>query len=268
MKLIQEWLFRRPEMNCQNKLTQIIQPSLGVRAYPSKQIVPSFYLFMKKALLITTLSALATLIAMSQASALTFSLNFEFSDGQAPGGPPPWLTATFTDAGAGHVTLTLAASGLIGSENVAGWYFNVSDAFVGNLTFLDPAPVGQFDLPTIQQGLNAFQADGDGRYDILLSFTPGGIPSQVFGAGESLSYSISAPGLTAADFNHLSEPAGGHGPFFTAAHIQNTTGPGSGGSGWIAPIPEPSITSLAITGGLLTALFLRFGSRKASSSDK
>lgn len=199
---------------------------------------------------------------MSQASALTFSLNFEFSGGQAPGGPPPWLTATFTDVAADHVIMTLSASGLVASENVSGWYFNVSDAFVGNLTFLDPAPVGQFDLPTIQQGLNSFQADGDGRYDILFSFTPGGDPSRVFGAGESLAYSISAPGLTAADFNLLSQPAGGHGPFYTAAHIQNTTGPGSGGSGWIAPIPEPSITSLAIMGGLFAALVLRLGFRK------
>jgi hypothetical protein len=223
---------------------------------------------MKKALLVTTLSALATLIAMSQASALTFSLNFEFSGGQAPAGPPPWLTATFADAGVNHVSLTLSASGLIGSENVSGWYFNVSDAFVGNLTFGSPVEGGQFDLPSLQQGLNAFQADGDGRYDILLSFTPGGVPSRVFGAGETLSYDISATGLTAADFNHLSQPAGGHGPFYTAAHIQNTTGPGSGGSGWIAPIPEPSITSLAITGALLGTFLLRFRLRKASSSGR
>ena len=79
-----------------------------------------------------------------------------------------------------------------------------------------------------------------------------------------MSYTISAPGLTAADFNHLSEPAGAHGPFYTAAHIQNATGPGSGGSGWIAPIPEPSITSLAIMGAVLGTLLLWFRLRKAS----
>jgi hypothetical protein len=222
---------------------------------------------MKRAILLSLVS-LAMVIAISQASALTFNLDTEFSGGQAPGGPAPWLTATFSDAGLNHVTMTLSASGLIGFENVSGWYFNISDVFAGSLTFSSPTGGGTFDLPTIQQGLNAFQAGSDGRYDMLLSFTPGGVPSSVFGAGETLSYDISAIGLTAGDFNHLSQPAGGHGPFFTAAHIQNTTGPGSGGSGWIAPVPEPSIMSLLIAGGLLGVFLLRFGSKKPSSFGK
>jgi hypothetical protein len=216
---------------------------------------------MKTTFIVKMLLAVAATMAISQASALTFELNTEFSGAQAPAGPPPWLTATFTDAGADHVTLSLSASGLSGSENVSEWDFNVTDSFVGNLTFSSPIQGGTFDLPTISQSLDAFQADGDGKYDIQLSFTPGGVASSVFGAGESLSYDVSATGLTANDFNQLSFPAGGQGPFFTAAHVQNTTGVGSGGSGWIAPVPEPSATLLVPVGGILAAFLLRFRSK-------
>lgn len=209
--------------------------------------------------------AVAAAMAISQASALTFNLNTEFSGGQAPAGPPPWLTATFTDGAPNHVTLTLSASGLTNSENASEWDFNVTDSFVGNLTFGSETKSGTFDTPTISQGLNAFKADGDGDYDISFGFTTGGVTTKVFGAGEIDTWDISAIGLTANDFNHLSAPDGGHGPFFSAAHVQNTTGAGSGGSGWIAPIPEPSATLLVPVGGILVAFLLRFRSKKQGS---
>ena len=127
----------------------------------------------------------------ASAASFTFDLNIEFSGGQAPGGSPPWLSATFTDTGTpGEVSLTLSASppggaGLTGTENVDGWYFNVAPAFVGSLAFSlppgTPLPISGT-LTNIQQGEDAFKADGDGLYDILFSFGTG--TGKGFGPGE------------------------------------------------------------------------------------
>lgn len=66
-----------------------------------------------------------------------------------------------------------------------------------------------------------------------------------------MSLDISAPGLTASSFNFLSAPDGGHGPFYTAAHVQSI---GAGdASGWVT-VPEPSswlLAGLAALGCLL-----------------
>jgi hypothetical protein len=64
----------------------------------------------------------------------------------------------------------------------------------------------------------------------------------------------------------LSDPDGGHGPFYVASHIQNTTGEGSGGSGWVTGpgivipgggVPEPSSALLAIVAFLSAAVVRR-----------
>ena len=44
--------------------------------------------------------------------------------------------------------------------------------------------------------------------------------------------------ITAASFSYYSNPAGGSGPFHSAAHI-NATPDGGSGSAWISAIPEP-----------------------------
>jgi hypothetical protein len=193
------------------------------------------------------------------AISFTFNLDTEFSGAQAPGGSPPWLSATFADTVPGTVSLTLSASpaggtGLTGTENVVEWDFNVASPFVGNLSFSPTSATlpsgGQ--LVGIQQGLDAFKADGDGLYDILFSFGSGA--GKGFGPGDTLAVTITSPsvaGLDASDFNLLSADDGGHGPFFTAAHVQNTTGAGSGGSGWIAPSGGPTVPDAGSTAILL-----------------
>src|SRR6516165_6294700 len=99
------------------------------------------------AMLLGLAAAMALLMNQNaSAASFTFDLNFEFSGGQAPGGSPPWLSATFTDIAPGEVSLTLSASppggaGLTGTENVVGWYFNVDPAFVGSLSFTPGFPV-------------------------------------------------------------------------------------------------------------------------------
>ena len=90
-------------------------------------------------------------------------------------------------------------------------------------------------------------------------FTTGGNASKVFNVGDTLSFVMtsSVSGLDASDFDVLSLDAGGHGPFFTAAHVQNTTGVGTGGSGWIAPgtpaVPDAGSTAMLL-GAALTGL--------------
>jgi hypothetical protein len=114
---------------------------------------------------------------------------------------------------------------------------------------------GDFDQPAVSLGSNQYQADGDGKYDILFSFSQGGKSRDRFDKDEFLSYSISGPpGLSAADFEYLSAPAGGAGPFFGAAHITRIGSDSR--SGWIsatainpiAPVPEPSAAFLFSAG--------------------
>jgi len=105
-------------------------------------------------------------------------------------------------------------------------------------------------------GLNAFKADGDGKYDILFQFAQ--TPANSFTSGEHLTYLISGiGGMTASDFVYLSMPAGGHGPFFSAIHMQGigSTGVTDTGSlsGWVSPsdvtivpVPEPTVAAFAL----------------------
>jgi hypothetical protein len=116
-------------------------------------------------------------------------------------------------------------------------------------------------LATVGLGTDSFMADGDGKYDIRLRFPSG----SGFDAGESVAYTITGiPSLTAASFLFLSAAAGGSGPFFSAAHVQNTTGPGSGDSGWIAAVvPLPPALPLLLGGLVALRLHAAFLRRRA-----
>ncbi len=159
----------------------------------------------------------------------------------------------------GTVLFALSAPNLSDNENVVQFNFNIDPSLsddLGELMFTDPVQNGSFDLPTISQQEDHFKADGDGKYDIRFVFTSGGNTDDTFSSGDSLQYTISGDGITAESFDALSADAGGHGPFVIAAHVQNTMGAGSGGSGWITdsngatvvPVPEPSGIVLAALG--------------------
>ena len=196
------------------------------------------------------MTALLGLTTSAHAAILTFEHNFEFSGATQPAGAAPWLRATFDDGGgSGSVTLTFTALNLIDQEFVRFTHFNLDPAISpASLSFSAPTKVGAFTDPTIATGTNAFQADGDGLYDILIEFD-NSPPANRFGPGEAVTYTITAPGLTANSFNFLSAPAGGSGPFLTAAHVQ---GIGSSGqfSGWTTQVPEPASLGLAALGAL------------------
>ena len=180
------------------------------------------------------------------AGALTLTLEYdiEFSGATPPAGESPWLEARFDDGGTpGSVELKLEAGGLTADEFVSNWYFNLDPA-------LNPLSLGPFtqvgDLSedpqwTVQGfGVDAFKADGDGLYDILIGFG-----NNSFGAGDEAMFLITGiPTLTANDFNFFSTPDGGAGTFLSAAHVQGI-GPDGEYSGWAAPSqPTPNLPPL------------------------
>ena len=193
----------------------------------------------------------------------TLGLDFIFSGSTPPGNPAPWGTATFADV-PGGVQLTLA-NNLSGTEFFGAWYFNLDPAKnASSLNFaLQPGGTGTVTVDGINKGTDAFKADGDGFFDVVIEFGQSG--EGRYGAGDSLIYLITGiPGLTAADFNHASSSGGGTGVYFSAAHLQSLAG---GQSDWIGdgdggggpgggPVPEPS-TYLVLGSFVAMALYLK-----------
>jgi len=209
----------------------------------------------RKGTIVAALGLAIALIAAEGAKASIFVFDNVFS-GQStpPAGPGPWTEANFQDISPGTVQLTVTNVGLSTGEFISGLYFNLNPADnVNNLQLTLVGSHGSFTLPTISQGEDGFKADGDGKYDVLLSFSTSS--GNTFTANDSLTYKITGiSNLTAADFNYLSSPAGGSGPFYLAAHVQGTP-PNNGQSCWIQPnlgpveAPEPSSGWLFVIGG-------------------
>ncbi len=200
------------------------------------------------------LGVFAAFSAASANGAVSTPLNIEFSGGVAPASAAtPWVNGTFANEVGGTVLFSLEALHLTNPEKMTGFYFNFNDALnVQNLSF-QLVSSGAFALPTIDRSRDAYKADGDGKYDIRLNFATAGNASQTFGQGDTLVYRLSyTSAINASQFGYLSLPAGGHGPFYAAAHIQDTPG---GQSGWIAAtefMPVPEASPLLAGGSLLT----------------
>ncbi|MDB6111824.1 MAG: hypothetical protein JWR69_3574 [Pedosphaera sp.] len=183
-------------------------------------------------------------------ASFALGLNQEFSGGTAPvSNIFPWVNADFHDNGNGSVRLTLSNPHLTASENVSEFYFNFKDSLnLADLTFTFVNSSGSFTLPNagdIAKSQNQFKADGDGLYDVRIDFAVGGNLNQTFGVGDQVVYDLAYTSpITAADFFFQSFPDGGHGPFYAAAHVQNT-GIHGNSSGWLAPVPEPTTLTLA-----------------------
>jgi len=177
--------------------------------------------------------------------------------GSAPNGTAPWFQTQIDDVTPGTVRLTITALNLSPTEKVSELYLNLNPNFLAtslNFTFVDGSTGVTAPQPSL--GVDAFKADGDGKYDILFQFAEP--PAHAFMAGDHLTYLISGiTGLTAQDFVYLSLPAGGHGPFYSAIHMQGISATSvndtSTLSGWVSPtaatiipVPEPTTGVLAI----------------------
>ena len=203
----------------------------------------------------------------TQAEALTFTLDQEFSGGTAPAGSPPWLTAVFAQQGANTVRLTMTATNLTGNEFIDEWLFNLNPLKdPTDLTFTHFSGETAV-ITTVADNTNSIPADGGGYYDIQFDFPQP--QSSRFGVGDQSVYDITLAGLLESDFNFLAAPHGGNGVFHTAAHvlgigtndesgwIGDSNGNGNGnGNGEPPPIPEPS-TFLLFAAGLGSVAFLR-----------
>jgi hypothetical protein len=195
-------------------------------------------------------------LCSAQAALVSFDMSVIFTGPGVLTNPPPWLNATFDDGGsAGTVDLTISAIGLdVDNEKVQGVYFNLDPALdPTQLVFSAPikTETSGFEDPGINLGTDSFKADGDGYFDILISFNPDGL-GVAFNGGESVQYTITLAGLTADSFDFISAPDGGKGEYVTAAHLLSLGVTGEYDSAWVA-IPEPG-TIVLLGFGSLTLL--------------
>jgi len=190
----------------------------------------------------------------SEANAGTLTQNYVDSFGAtAPDGPAPYATSFFDDGGsAGTVTLTIDVAATVGEADVAALYYSLDPSLdATDLSIVRTGGDGPIagDI-SISLGTDAFQADGDGLYDILIDLPPPpGSQSARFQAGETLVFAISGiPTLVAADFDFLAAPGGGAGPYKSVARFLST-GEGGEDSDWVGT-PEPSTLLLTGLGSL------------------
>lgn len=202
------------------------------------------------------LAVILTFASVSPAATVDLPLDEFFADTSPPVGATPWLTASFTDDSqpVGTVELTLSTSNLTDAESVTEWYLNLDpDLDPCLLSFSAVTKTGAFTDPDLFYGIDAFQANGDGSYDLLFDFsTMDGAPTR-FGVGDAAVYTITYGGVGTFDissFAFLSFPGGGAGPYYSAAHVV-AVGVAED-SAWIAAtVPEPASMCLLGLGAIL-----------------
>jgi len=213
---------------------------------------------MFRAFTVLAASCVLLLGADAWATSITHTLDVNFGSEDASG----FLTATYDDGGTpGSLTITFDATNLsLSGEYVAEWYINY-DGDPNSLT-IEHASGDEADDVFQDPAANEYKADGDGLYDILFAFDQ--TAGSRFEAGETVVYTITGAGITAADFDILSIDTGGNGPYLSAAHVRGTdcvSGIGcdpsepNDGSDWLGAVPEPGpmvlfATSLIVAGAL------------------
>ena len=196
---------------------------------------------------------------------LEFDLDNIYSGTVSPSATKPWLTATFTDIDSTHVSLKLDAVGLVSSEFVSEWLFNVDptiDPSSISFTQTSHSNYGGYastSITAVSGGSGAGPAHG---FDI--DFGLGTSNGSRFGIAAEVVYTLTrSAGLSAANFNFSN--ASGDVKTTTAAHIQGIGTDGSQ-SDWvdpsgaaITPVPEASTVAGAVfaAGAVAWSLYRR-----------
>lgn len=214
----------------------------------------SFWL--REAVVPSVLSICLMCTPRASGSGVVYQFDNSFS-GTSPNGAPPWVTATLQDVSPGTVLLNVSNVNVTGSEKITELYLNINPNYnVNNLQFSFVSGSAGVTAPLPSLGEDSFKADGDGKYDILFQFAQ--TPGSAFTANDFVTYKITGiPTLTGSDFVYLSTPAGGHGPFYSAIHVQGiaatSVGDTSNYSGWVSPsqaiilaVPEPGAGMLLL----------------------
>ena len=201
---------------------------------------------------IGALVALITLFASgASAASITFGLDFEFSGATAPvSSTTPWVTIILNDSfgDANTVRLTVEATNLTGGttgESINSFLLNFDPLLDASLLSFSAVDNTASVPSAINVETNAFQADGDGFFDIEFDMPPPpGNSGSRFTGGETIIYDLTyISAISASSFDFMSVMGGGAGTFSAAAQIQRIN---VNDSGWIgpAPIPEPSVAVL------------------------
>ena len=185
------------------------------------------------------LALTAVLVLVCAGAALADNLTFIFDPAGTWSGaatqPQGSLIIDFHSINPGTVTMTITSDlNKSTSENLdpqGAIYLNADPNKLSSLVFTpDPLNSNFSPYATIAKSEDGYKADGDGKYDIKLTYGPGTKP---FKFGQVQTYIITGAGIEARTFDFKSADAGGNGPFYAAIHVQNT-GLDASKSAWVS----------------------------------